>query len=67
MTEHQDPRGRPYIWIGGNGPTWQPATDTDRAAVDDGYVAITPLVFDLTDHDELDRWRPIATDGDDAE
>jgi 5'-nucleotidase len=44
-----DPRGYDYFWFGLNHSDSVPA-DTDLAAVADGYIAITPLHFDLT-HD----------------
>ncbi len=52
ITDHEDPRGRPYLWIGGHGPTWNDDLNSDNAAVRDGYVAVTPLKIDLT-HDSL--------------
>jgi len=52
ITDHEDPRGRPYLWIGGHGPTWNDDLESDNAAVRDGYVAVTPLKIDLT-HDSL--------------
>ncbi len=48
IKEQVDPHGKPYLWIGGSGPTWQRADGTDYNAVDDGYVSLTPLIVDLT-------------------
>ncbi len=48
ITEQLDPRGNPYIWIGGNGPTWDSTPGTDATLNHEGYVAITPLRVDLT-------------------
>jgi 5'-nucleotidase len=44
-----DPRGRPYYWIGGAVPSWEPSPDTDFAAVEEGCVSLTPLLLDITD------------------
>lgn len=44
-----DPRGRDYFWIGGEDAVWETRPDSDFAAVDEGYVSITPLHLDLTD------------------
>ncbi len=44
-----DPRGRDYYWIGGAAPTWEAGSDTDFAAVEEGYVSLTPLLLDITD------------------
>jgi 5'-nucleotidase len=52
----QDPRGRDYFW---NTSVFTLATtddDTDIAALRDQYITITPLQFDLTDHDLLRKW-----------
>jgi len=43
-----DPRGREYYWIGGAEPTWTETEASDFAAVEAGYVALTPLLLDLT-------------------
>lgn len=48
-----DPRGRPYYWIGGDWPTGIPDEGTDIGALAQGYVSVTPVQLDLTDHDRL--------------
>ena len=45
-----DPRGRDYFWIGGEDPVWQPEEGTDFQSVHDGYVSVTPMQLELTDH-----------------
>jgi 5'-nucleotidase len=58
--EREDPAGRPYFWIdrAEMRPTGEP--DGDHAAIEDGYVSVSPLHADLT-HEatlaELGRWR----------
>jgi 5'-nucleotidase len=55
----KDPRGRTYFWLTG-GFADQGEPDTDLRAISEGYVAVTPLRFDLTRDDELDvmrQWR----------
>lgn len=54
LDARQDPRGRPYYWIGGEWPTGVPDDGTDIGAVADGYVSITPLHLDLTDRPRLE-------------
>jgi len=47
----QDPWGRPYYWQGGvviMSPKDQPGTDV--AAVSEGFVSITPVTLDWTNH-----------------
>jgi 5'-nucleotidase len=52
-----DPRGRAYYWIGGDPPEWEPDEQSDFNAVSAGYVSITPLHTDWTDHGGLDAFR----------
>jgi 5'-nucleotidase len=46
-----DPRGRSYYWTG-----WEPIRSqhadpgTDLEAIQQGYITITPLRYDLNDH-----------------
>jgi 5'-nucleotidase len=47
-----DPQGRSHFWITVT-PLENPDEGTDRWAVEHGYVAMTPLTLDLTDHDAL--------------
>jgi 5'-nucleotidase len=45
-----DPRGHDYFWVGGQDPVWQPHEGTDFHAVDAGFVSVTPMQLELTDH-----------------
>ncbi len=59
LVRREDPRGRPYYWIGGEAPTGVPEEGTDFGALAEGYVSVTPLHLDLTAHlamDELSGW-----------
>ncbi|MBF8223373.1 5'/3'-nucleotidase SurE [Halomonas sp. 328] len=49
----QDPRGRERYWIAAVGESADDGPDTDFAAVEAGYVSITPLQTDLTRHAAL--------------
>jgi 5'-nucleotidase len=49
-----DPRGRPYYWIGGEAPTGVDEPGTDFGALKAGYVSITPLQLDLTNYKSMD-------------
>lgn len=55
-----DPYGRPYYWIGGAAPTGDTTQEgTDLWAVNAGYVSITPIHLDLTNHSlllDMQRW-----------
>jgi 5'-nucleotidase len=49
----EDPRGRPYYWIGEAEDSWEPHDRSDHQAILDGFVSVTPLQPDLTAHDAL--------------
>jgi len=48
LVEAVDPRGFPYFWFGLDGIEQTPAHETDLEAVQEGFVAVTPLQLDLT-------------------
>lgn len=50
VVEGTDPRGYRYFWFGLHGIEHTPGHATDLEAIQDGFVAITPLQLDLT-HD----------------
>jgi 5'-nucleotidase len=56
----QDPRGRDYFWLTGeDAEVLNPSSDADAVAVEQGYVSLTPLCYDLTCRDfmpELEGW-----------
>jgi len=53
LVQRQDPRGRSYYWIGGEPPVGVVEEGTDIGALSEGYVSVTPIMLDLTDHDAL--------------
>lgn len=59
LVQRQDPRGRPYYWIGGEPPTGHRDEGTDIWAVANRYVSVTPIHLDMTAHElipELRAW-----------
>ena len=48
-----DPRGQPYYWIEEGENDWEPHDRSDYQAVRNGYVSVTPLQPDMTDHEAL--------------
>jgi 5'-nucleotidase len=59
ITEHIDPRGKAYFWIGEEELAWNASDGTDYQAVEQGFVSVTPLRSDMTDHralTALDSW-----------
>ena len=64
ITEHIDPRGKPYFWIGEQYFRSNAEDGTDYRAIEDGYVSITPLKADMTDHGVLSQigsWNYLTT------
>ena len=51
IQETIDPWGERLYWIGGGSPVADSATDTDVQAIAEGYVSITPIHLDKTNHE----------------
>ena len=45
-----DGRGNPYFWISYRPQATEPAVGSDLAALAEGFISVTPLRLDLTDH-----------------
>ncbi|MCC5794378.1 MAG: 5'/3'-nucleotidase SurE [Chromatiales bacterium] len=61
VIESADPKGRPIYWVGAPGDGQDAGPGTDFHAVENGYVSVTPLHFDLTRHaalPALGEWLP---------
>jgi len=54
ISEHTDPRGKLYYWIGEVRAGFRAEGGTDFEAVDEGYVSVTPMRSDLTNHAALE-------------
>jgi 5'-nucleotidase len=57
LVQRQDPRGRPYYWIGGEPPTGHRDEGTDIWAVANRYVSVTPIHLDMTAHELIPMLR----------
>jgi len=59
----KDPQGRNFYWISGDPLTDVPPaeTDTDLAAIAEGFVSITPIHLDMTEHSLLDGLRRLES------
>jgi 5'-nucleotidase len=57
IQETVDPWGRKLYWIGGGSPYTDSATDTDIHAVSEGYVSVTPIHLDKTNHEGIFQLR----------
>jgi 5'-nucleotidase len=51
------PRGDTMYWIGPAGDAREAGHGTDFHAADHGFVSITPLQVDLTDHAAVPNWQ----------
>jgi 5'-nucleotidase len=50
-----DPRGHTYYWRGTEKPPADAPPDSDYALLRQGFVTVTPIHFDLTRHEVVDR------------
>jgi len=55
ITEHLDPRGKLYYWIGELREGFRAEGGTDFEAIDEGYVSVTPMRSDLTSHSGVEK------------
>lgn len=62
ITEHKDPRGKLYYWIGEVREGFRAEGGTDFEAIDEGYVSITPMRSDLTNHMAIEQLKDWNTD-----
>ncbi|MBU0484610.1 MAG: 5'/3'-nucleotidase SurE [Proteobacteria bacterium] len=53
IKETNDPWGRRHYWIGGGTPSRERGEDTDGMAIASGYISITPVQLDRTNHQTL--------------
>ena len=62
ITQHVDPRGRAYYWIGGDEIAGPEEEGTDFAAIASGMIAVTPIHIDLTNHASWERLADMELD-----
>jgi 5'/3'-nucleotidase len=60
VDERTDPRGKAYYWIEEGENAWEPHDRSDFQAVRDGYISVTPLQPDMTDHNALAKLETLA-------
>ena len=53
VAERQDPRGRPYYWVGGGPAGHDNVEGSDCVAIAKGWNSITPMHLDLTDRGRI--------------
>lgn len=62
ISEHIDPRGKPYYWIGEVREGFRADGGTDFEAIEENYVSVTPMRSDLTDYaaiETLKNWNDL--------
>lgn len=52
--ERKDPRGRDYYWLTGKFVNMDNGQDTDEWALENGYISVVPVQFDLTAYKSID-------------
>jgi 5'-nucleotidase len=57
LLERIDPRGEPYVWIGGLRVEGAFQEGTDLHAVAQGYISVTPIHMDMTHRASFERLR----------
>ena len=57
VSEHIDPRGKAYYWIGEQREGFHAGGNTDFEAIDEGYVSVTPMRADLTNYKAIEMIR----------
>jgi 5'-nucleotidase len=50
----EDPRRQPYYWLSGSYTMQDEDPTTDAWAIEQGFVSVTPITFDLTAHEHLE-------------
>ena len=54
IQETFDPWQRKHYWIGGGTVHWSEGDNTDEQALRQGYISVTPIQLDLTNHAGID-------------
>lgn len=63
IIKNKDPRGKNYYWIGGNELDYIKTPNSDIVSVIGGYISVTPIKLDFTDHSYLEKLRKKYIDG----
>jgi 5'-nucleotidase len=58
--KRQTPQGKDYYWLAGEFVNQDKGEDTDEWALENGYISVVPVQFDLTAHhatQQLNTWK----------
>ncbi len=53
--ERKDPRSRDYYWLTGYFEKLEESEETDQWAMENNYISVVPVQYDLTSHKSLDK------------
>jgi 5'-nucleotidase len=53
--KRQDPMGKEYYWMTGEFVNEDKGEDTDIWALQNGYISVVPIQFDLTAHHQIQK------------
>jgi 5'-nucleotidase len=59
--ERQDPHGRKYYWLTGEFQNFDKGKDTDVWALENNYISVVPVQFDLTNHQLKTKLQKVLT------
>ena len=51
------PLGKEYYWLTGNFVNQDDSKETDEWALSQGYVSLVPISFDMTSHQDIDKFK----------
>lgn len=58
LDERKDPSGKPYFWLTGRFVNFEPGSeDTDVWALDNNYISVVPVQFDMTSHSTIEKMK----------
>ena len=53
--ERKDPKGRTYYWLTGKFVKYDKGKDTDEWALENHYISVVPVQFDVTAHNSISK------------
>jgi len=59
--ERNDPNGRKYYWLTGDFVNFDKGKDTDVWALQNNYISVVPVQFDLTHYKLKEKLEDIST------
>ena len=57
--EREDPKGRKYYWLTGKFVNYDKGDDTDERALENHYISVDPVQYDVTAHHAISKLNQI--------